>query len=75
MLNYVASELLLVDVDVNVRNAKIEDLSNVAFSANSSMQIRPATYQDASQSDIVVITAVPRYILGRILNLLRFLYS
>jgi len=64
-LNSIASELLLVDLDPSVRNSQIEDLSDAAFCTNSITQIRPATYREASQSDIVVITAAPRHTLGR----------
>ncbi|KAI6756150.1 hypothetical protein HG530_011886 [Fusarium avenaceum] len=64
-LNSIASELLLVDVDLGVRNAQIEDLSDVAFCTNSTTQIRPATYREASQSDIVIITAATRHTLGQ----------
>ncbi|WXC67281.1 hypothetical protein SNK03_013065 [Fusarium graminearum] len=64
-INSIASELLLVDVDLSVRNAQIEDLSDVAFCTNSTTRIRPATYREASQSDIVVITAAPRHTLGQ----------
>lgn len=67
-LNSIASELLLVDVDLGVRNAQIEDLSDVAFCTNSTTQIRPATYREASQSDIVIITAATRHTLGTRLN-------
>uniref|UniRef100_A0A0C4BL10 Lactate/malate dehydrogenase N-terminal domain-containing protein n=1 Tax=Fusarium oxysporum (strain Fo5176) TaxID=660025 RepID=A0A0C4BL10_FUSOF len=35
-LNSIPGELLLVDLDLNLRNAQIEDLSDVIYSTNSS---------------------------------------
>lgn len=63
-LNSVASELLLVDLDLNVRNAQIEDLCDVSYSTNSSTRVRPATYHEAAQCDLVVITAASKHLLG-----------
>ncbi|RFN54463.1 l-lactate dehydrogenase [Fusarium flagelliforme] len=70
-LNSIASELLLVDLDLSLRNSQIEDLSDAAFCTNSITQIRPATYREASQSDIVVITAAPRHTLARNVSMIR----
>ncbi|EXL39447.1 L-lactate dehydrogenase [Fusarium oxysporum f. sp. radicis-lycopersici 26381] len=64
-LNSIASELLLVDLDLNLRNAQIEDLSDVIYSTNSSTRVRPATYREAAQSDLVVITAASKHTLGQ----------
>uniref|UniRef100_A0A0D2XT71 Lactate/malate dehydrogenase N-terminal domain-containing protein n=1 Tax=Fusarium oxysporum (strain Fo5176) TaxID=660025 RepID=A0A0D2XT71_FUSOF len=44
-LNSIPSELLLVDLELNLRNAQIEDLSDVIYSTNSSTRVRPATYR------------------------------
>ncbi|KAK2667190.1 L-lactate/malate dehydrogenase [Fusarium oxysporum f. sp. vasinfectum] len=62
-LNSITSELLLFDLDLNLRNAQIEDLSDVIYSTNSSTRVRPATYREAAQSDLVVITAASRHTL------------
>ncbi|KAF5263469.1 hypothetical protein FOXYS1_5792 [Fusarium oxysporum] len=64
-LNSVASELLLVDLDLDVRNAQIEDLCDVSYSTNSSTRVRPATYHEAAQCDLVVITAASKHLLGQ----------
>ncbi|KNB06474.1 L-lactate dehydrogenase [Fusarium oxysporum f. sp. lycopersici 4287] len=63
-LNSIPSELLLVDLELNLRNAQIEDLSDVIYSTNSSTRVRPATYREAAQSDLVVITAASKHTLG-----------
>ncbi|CZR49016.1 uncharacterized protein FPRO_12453 [Fusarium proliferatum ET1] len=64
-LNSMASELLLVDLDLSIRNAQIEDLSDVTYSTNSSTRVRPATYHEAAQCDLVVITAASKHMLGQ----------
>ncbi|KAJ9419436.1 L-lactate dehydrogenase [Fusarium oxysporum] len=64
-LNSIPSELLLVDLELNLRNAQIEDLSDVIYSTNSSTRVRPATYREAAQSDLVVITAASKHTLGQ----------
>ncbi|KAF5253889.1 hypothetical protein FANTH_1214 [Fusarium anthophilum] len=64
-LNSMASELLLVDLDLSVRNAQLEDLSDVTYSTNSSTRVRPATYHEAAQCDLVVITAASKHMLGQ----------
>ncbi|EXK78361.1 L-lactate dehydrogenase [Fusarium oxysporum f. sp. raphani 54005] len=64
-LNSIASELLLVDLVLNLRNAQIEDLSDVIYSTNSSTRVRPATYREAAQSDLVAITAASKHTLGQ----------
>ncbi|KAJ9419139.1 L-lactate dehydrogenase [Fusarium oxysporum f. sp. lycopersici 4287] len=64
-LGSIASELLLVELDLNLRNAQVEDLSDVAYSTGSSTRVRSATYGEAAQSDIVVITAASKHTLGQ----------
>ncbi|KAF4333303.1 L-lactate dehydrogenase [Fusarium beomiforme] len=64
-LNSVASELLLVDLDLNLRNAQIEDLSDVVYSTRSTTRVRPATYHEAAQCDVVVITAASKHMIGQ----------
>ncbi|KAG7409291.1 lactate dehydrogenase/glycoside hydrolase [Fusarium sp. MPI-SDFR-AT-0072] len=64
-LNSMASELLLVDLDLDIRNAQIEDLCDVTYSTNSSTRVRPATYREAAQCDLVVITAASKHMLGQ----------
>ncbi|KAJ1715697.1 hypothetical protein NYO67_2130 [Aspergillus flavus] len=61
ILDSVPSELLLVDVSVDVRDSQVRDLSDTTYTANSLTRVRAATYREASQSDIVVITAGSKY--------------
>jgi L-lactate dehydrogenase len=65
ILGSVACELLLVDVKVDLRDGQVLDLSDVAYSKNSRTRVRAATFQEASQCDIVVITAGSRYATGK----------
>lgn len=58
-------ELLLVDVKLNLRNAQIRDLSDVAYASGGRVRVRGATHHEAGQCDIVVITAGSRYSLGK----------
>ncbi|KAH6645636.1 lactate dehydrogenase/glycoside hydrolase [Truncatella angustata] len=61
----IASELLLVDADVDLRDGQVRDLSDVAYSSNSGTRVRAATYHEAGQCDVVVITAGSKYTLGQ----------
>jgi len=64
ILGSVASELLLVDIDVNLRDGQVRDLSDVAYSINSATRVRAVDYHEAGQADIIVITAGSRWSLG-----------
>ncbi|KAL2256632.1 hypothetical protein VTK26DRAFT_1380 [Humicola hyalothermophila] len=64
ILGAVARELLLVDVRVDLRDAQVRDLSDVAYAAGGSVRVRAATHHDAGQCDMVVITAGSKYSLG-----------
>ncbi|KAK4233008.1 lactate/ malate dehydrogenase [Achaetomium macrosporum] len=64
ILGSVASELLLVDVKVDLRDGQVRDLSDVAYSINSNTRIRGATHHEAGQCDIVVITAGSKSSIG-----------
>lgn len=57
ILSSVAEELLLVDIKVDLRDSQVRDLSDVSYSCNSKTRVRAATHREASQCDIVVITA------------------
>ncbi|KIL88522.1 l-lactate dehydrogenase [Fusarium avenaceum] len=65
-LGSIASELLLIDLDLTLRNVQVEDLSDMAYSTGSITRIRPATYREAAQSDLMVITAASKHTLGNI---------
>ncbi|UKZ76933.1 hypothetical protein TrVFT333_004648 [Trichoderma virens FT-333] len=60
----IATELLLVDINVSLRDGQVRDLSDVAYSCNSRTRVRAANYHEAGQCDIVVITAGSRHNLG-----------
>jgi len=65
ILASVANELLLVDIDVHLRDGQVQDLSDVAYSINSGTRVRAATYHEAAQCDIVVVTAGSKYTIGQ----------
>ncbi|KAK8869407.1 L-lactate dehydrogenase A [Apiospora arundinis] len=57
MLGSMAKELLLIDIDVELREAQLRDLADVGYSCNSRTRVRGASYRDAAQCDIIVFTA------------------
>lgn len=61
----VASELLVVDVNLDLRDGQVYDLSDAAYSMNSRTRVRAATLHEAGRCDIVVITAGSKYSLGK----------
>jgi L-lactate dehydrogenase len=65
ILGSVADELLLVDIKPDLRESQVYDLSDVAYSSNSRTRVRAASYREASQCNIVVITAGSRITLGK----------
>jgi L-lactate dehydrogenase len=68
ILHSLASELLLVDIKTDLRDAEVIDLTDVSYSCNSRTIVRAATHQEARDSDIVVITAGTKYSRGKELN-------
>ncbi|KAH7131030.1 lactate dehydrogenase/glycoside hydrolase [Dactylonectria macrodidyma] len=65
ILASIAAELLLVDIDIDLRDGQTQDLSDVAYSSNSGTRVRAATYHEAAQCDIVVITAGSKHTIGQ----------
>lgn len=65
ILASVAEELLLVDINPDLRESQVYDLSDVAYNSNSRTRVRAASYREASQCDIVVITAGSRITVGK----------
>jgi L-lactate dehydrogenase len=65
ILGSIASELLLVDNKIDLRDAQVRDLSDVAYCNNSTTRVRAATYHEAGQCDIIVITAGSKHTLGQ----------
>jgi len=64
IIHSIADELLLVDTKTVLRDGQVLDLTDVSYSCNSKTKVRPATYQEARESDIVVITAGSKYSRG-----------
>ncbi|KKK22771.1 hypothetical protein ARAM_003911 [Aspergillus rambellii] len=64
ILGSVANELLLVDVKSELRDAQVRDLSDVTYSGNRGTRVRAATYREAAECDVVVITAGSKYCIG-----------
>jgi len=60
----IASELLLIDSNIDLRDGQVRDLSDVAFGSNSSTRVRGASYREASQCDVVIVTAGSRVTMG-----------
>ena len=55
ILSRVAAEIVLVDIDTARCHAQVQDLSDGAFL--SSTRVREGSFRDASQCDIIVISA------------------
>ena|ERR1700761_7446830 len=64
LLSSVCSELLLVDVKIDFRDGQVRDLSDATYHNNSSTRVRAATYKEAAECDIVVITTGSKRTLG-----------
>jgi len=65
ILTSFVSELLLVDIDIDLRDGQVRDLSDVAYSCNSSTHVRAASHHEAAKADIVVITAGSKHMIGQ----------
>ncbi|KAJ6439849.1 cytochrome oxidase c assembly domain-containing protein [Purpureocillium lavendulum] len=65
ILQSLASELLLVDEDIERRDGQVSDLSDVSYGHNSHTKVRSATHREAGQCDIAIITAGSKYTLGQ----------
>lgn len=64
ILGSVANELLLVDVKTEKRDSQVRDLSDIVYSGSSGTRVRAATYEEAGQCDIIVVTAGSKYSIG-----------
>ncbi|GLA33087.1 L-lactate/malate dehydrogenase [Aspergillus phoenicis ATCC 13157] len=56
--------LLLVDIKSGLRDAQVRDLADAALVYGSVTKIEAATHQEASQADVVIITAGVNYTPG-----------
>jgi L-lactate dehydrogenase len=61
----VATEILLVDCDISRRDAQVQDLTDVAYSRKGGTRVRAASYTEAAQCDIVIITAGSKHFVGQ----------
>ena len=57
LLSSVCAEILLVEKNVDKRDAQVRDLSNAARVGRGRTRVRGATYKEASQCDIIIVTA------------------
>jgi len=75
VLGSLACELLLVDNNIELCEGQVRDLSDAAYTTNSSTRVRAANYHEAGQCDIIVITAGSRRTVGEFSSFLFFLSS
>lgn len=65
IVNSVVRELVLVDIKPELRNAQVQELSDVSrVSGRAETRVRAGTYQEAGQCDIVLITAGSKFSVG-----------
>ncbi|GIJ89490.1 hypothetical protein Asppvi_008432 [Aspergillus pseudoviridinutans] len=65
IMNSVVRELILVDIKSELRNAQVQELSDVSrVSGRVETRVRAGTYHDAGQCDIVLITAGSKFSVG-----------
>jgi L-lactate dehydrogenase len=55
LLRRICSDVLLVDTDIPRLNAQVQDLSDAAFLSNT--KVRSASFSEAGQSNVIVVTA------------------
>ncbi|KAJ3071711.1 hypothetical protein HK102_006388, partial [Quaeritorhiza haematococci] len=58
VIQRIASEVILVDIDQRRCEAQVLDISDAAYTSDT--KVRVGTYKDAGQSDVIVITAGAR---------------
>jgi L-lactate dehydrogenase len=64
ILGFVVDEILLVDIRAEWRDGQVRDLTDVAYAHGSRTRVHAADYHEASQCDIVVITAGSKFSYG-----------
>ncbi|KAL3484627.1 hypothetical protein BJX62DRAFT_243747 [Aspergillus germanicus] len=65
ILGSVADEVLLVDIRTEWRDGQVRDLTDVAYAHGSRTRVHAGDYREASQCDIVVITAGSKFSYGQ----------
>jgi L-lactate dehydrogenase len=64
ILGSIADELLIVDIRAEWRDGQVRDLTDAAYALGSRTRVHAAGYREASQCDIVVITAGSKFSYG-----------
>lgn len=64
ILHNVCTNLLLVDKRSSHRDGQVKDLNNSTFKEQNGAHVQAATYREASQADIIVITAAAKKGIG-----------
>ena len=57
LLNPIANEIILIDPKEDLLQAQVRDLGDATFRGNTGIRVKAGTHKEASQADIVVITA------------------
>jgi L-lactate dehydrogenase len=57
LLLSVCGEILILEKNADKRDAQVRDLNNAACRGGSRTRVRVGTYKEASQCDIIIITA------------------
>uniref|UniRef100_A0A8H7KD83 L-lactate dehydrogenase n=1 Tax=Bionectria ochroleuca TaxID=29856 RepID=A0A8H7KD83_BIOOC len=65
ILTSLANEVLLVETEFSRRASQVQDLADVAFSRKEDTAVRAASYKEAAQSDIIIITAGSKHFIGQ----------
>lgn len=55
LLRQVVADIILVDIDHNLCQAQVQDLSDATFLSN--VRIRAGKFEDAQKADVIIITA------------------
>ncbi|CAG9940235.1 unnamed protein product [Clonostachys rosea f. rosea IK726] len=64
ILTSLANEVLLVETEFSRRASQVQDLADVAFSRKEDTAVRAASYKEAAQSDIIIITAGSKHFIA-----------
>jgi len=64
LLNQVASEIILIDIENDRRDGQVLDLSDAAYRMSNGTSVRAGTLAEAGQCDMVVLTATAQHRLG-----------
>lgn len=57
LLNPVAHDIILVDLNDELLEAQVADLGDATYRGNSGVRVKKGDFKEAGQADIVVVTA------------------